>query len=537
MQENIAFFREEKANCFSTPSALDIGSNYIISVNNNNQLMIQVSNNQNMIINLRDSINLNTKESIKTAKMLEDNFIFLITDLNNVYLLETSHDYSVVLNVRQIQFRYSSSLSSHSIKNENIKRLGDSWLIAADRFLFTFDAVSGLFGIFKILSDQIINYCIDQKDETLVVVQTGSKVICLKGTMTQNKWNAEVVYQKEKLHGKKIHVFNNKIVLLNKDNSVEIRNSFNFDLYYTISLNVLNQKEKTVENVVWITSHLLGLIGKDYSYIINVLSNKIEQIIRSKGTNCILINEQVVYLKHREAEELTISSLVHHSYNSENKISKFLSKSLEDRVDLAFAYISKMFLKKSRIVNVKESIQEMLMELHLGPKILNHKRFKDKVISLFGLVKDFTICDSAGLKIYKIIKPSIVKQIESQEIQKESNTVNFGVLKTKMDHNREVVRILQKDVKIHDFAKSKLIAEPASSYFPVAMIKGDLEKEEKSLKSQEANSQRESKKNPHLGTLKGLCVMLIMSHLSSVAIYRKYYKPKSELTQYYINSC
>lgn len=402
MIENIAFLREVNCNFFSAPCAFDMSSDFFLTATKANTLIQTTITGEKKSLSLVKTIKFEKKECTKLLKMISKDRILLITTNFNVFLLEVDIASFEVTGVKALPFRYAQNLNVSHLNYNHFKECSDFSLLACGRFLFSFNQKTGTFALFKVFNDQILDFCIDSAVKNQIFVLTDKKLYLVKWETVNEMTNTKVLVQVGNQNMVKISISNFQLLALSKIGSIEFIDRKTLQKTAKMELGVDNGKKINFIDIFVINGRLIA--GYDSEYIYMFLENLkgVEQVINVKNISYFFTNGQMFDLNRKSENSVRLGSLVHHTYTDENKGVRFYSQGVEDRVDIAFSYLAKLFFHKKILKNYNTTIHDMLVDLHLGASVLQHKRFKEKVMTLFNMMKDFTSCIDKTTKVYQV---------------------------------------------------------------------------------------------------------------------------------------
>ena len=412
MSDNIAFLRESNCNFFSAPSAFENGPGFFLAATKANTLVLTAYNGDKKSLSLSTKIKFDKKEYTKILKLINSQKILIITNKLNVYLMDIDMALFEVTNVKNIAFRYAQNLNVTHLNYNLIKECQDFWLLACGRFLFSFNPKSGVFGLFKVFNDQIVDFHLNSDVRNQIYVLTDKKLYLIKWEFFNSTPSAKVLAQTEQNRLVAVAVQSGRITGITQDGDMEVRDKETLQRAHSFGLATRNSGKIQLSGFLAVNDELLAVHDSEYIYIIAEERNKIQQVINIKAVHCFFFNNQFIDLNRKSENSVKLASLIHHQYTEETRGPKFYKQNLEDRVDLAFSYLAKLFFDMKTVKNFNATIHNMLVELNLGASILKHRRFKEKVMALFNMMKDFTSCVDRTNKVYSVRPVVILKHEE-----------------------------------------------------------------------------------------------------------------------------
>lgn len=410
MTENIAFLRETKCNFFSAPCAFEMFASNHIAATKANTLVLTTPAGEKKSLSLTKMIKFDKKEYSKLMKMVARDKLMIITTKFNVYLLDIDMSQFEIIAIKTVGFKYAQNLNVSNLKYNCLKECSDIWLMACGRFLFGMNVKTGSFNLFKVFNDQVVDFCADMTVKNQIYVLTDKKLYSIKWENINDTTNAKVLAQVEVQNNISMTLLNLSIVLMCKNNSVETRDKDSLQKSSSVELKFAQSDFLHVSGIFAQDQKTLAVFDNDYIYTLSNNLKKIDQVVSIKGASILFAGGALFDLNRKSENSVNIAAYVHHTYTEEDKGPRFYHQSIEDRVDLAFSYMTKIFFDMKTVKNYNATIHNMLVDLCLGGSILKHRRFKEKVLTLFGLMKDFTsVIDNAN-KIYRVNRVEIVSQ-------------------------------------------------------------------------------------------------------------------------------
>jgi len=402
MTENIAFLRETKCNFFSAPCAFEMFAGNHIAATKANTLVLAPAAGEKKSLSLAKTIKFDKKEYTRLMKIVGRDKLMIITTKFNVYLLDVDMDLFEVVGIKTVGFKYAQNLNVSNLKYNCLKECSDIWLMACGRFLFSLNVKIGSFSLFKVFNDQVVDFCADLAVKNQIYVLTDKKLYAIKWESINDTTNTKVLTQVEVQNHQSMALLDSALVLLNKNNSLEIRNKESLQKSGSIELKSAQGESLRLSGVFAQNQSTLAAFDENYIYTLSNNFKKVEQLVSSKGVSFLFASGSLFDFNRKSENSVNLAAYVHHTYTDDDKGPRFYRQNVEDRVDLAFSYMTKMFFDMKTVKNYNATIHNMLVDLCLGGSILKHRRFKEKVLTLFALMKDFTSIIDKADKIYRV---------------------------------------------------------------------------------------------------------------------------------------
>ena len=413
MIENIAFLRETKCNFFSEPCAFDMRGNAHLAATKANTLVLTCPNNEKKSLSLAKHIKFDKKECAKLLRFMQADRLLVITNKFNVYLVELDMDAFDVLSVKSVCFRYAQSLNASTLSYNCLQECSGLWLMACGRFLFSLNAKTGAFALFKVFNDAVVDFCAHSTAKNQICVLTDKKLYSI-GWESVNDVNTTKVHAQAEVSGfVSATSLLSGVALLHKSGSLSLHCEHTLDTLSTLTLNDASSQPAALKGAFTADGAHLTAYDSSYAYLLSSDLARVEQVTCIKHVHAFFAAGGLYDLGRKSENSVNLASYAQHAYTEDDKGPRYYSMGLEDRVDLAFAYMLKLFLRMKSVRAYKTCINSMMVELYLADSVMKHKRFKEKVLALFSTMKDFSVqVEHEGKKIYAVCPASVsVKRV------------------------------------------------------------------------------------------------------------------------------
>lgn len=478
-KKDFFYTRETKYKFFTKPTAIEQTEKILFTTTRENSLDYKILNGKRKSLDLNLKINFNRKEYVSIIKEIKKSEILIFTNLMNIYFITICYENNTFLKVKKIQFQFGANIS---LKNSNFYRIlinkNSEIFFIISKFVFKLKNENNSFSLFKIFNSEIMDMDFDEENNEMFFL-TEKKIISLLINENGHKIN----FQNKNKNYKKISIIDNNIYLLKNWSYIDVLNKTTNLIHKTIEIKKATNIFE-IENIVKIKNILIAY-NEDYLFIFDKNQNKINQILNIKKISYLLIENEFLELIIQK-DKIQISILIKENYTKENKNLKFYNQNVENKLNITFAYLTKKFLKLKEVKNFNKTIHNMLCDLHLGKKCLQHPQFQKKTIEFFKFIKDFSSYKRRNKKkIYEIEKPEVICEIKNKVvIEKIDNKEDLE--KIKKIKEKKIKENLQKEKEIKKNDKEEI------KKIKIKSLEKILEKKRDEIKYQAAKRKQSS---------------------------------------------
>lgn len=399
------YTRENNFKFFTKPTSIEQTNKIFLCSTRENSLEYKIMNGKRKSLDLNTKIKFNKKEYVCIIKEIENSKILIITNFMNIYKINICYEKNIFLKIHKCEFHFGSNLSLKSNFYRLIKDNNSEIYFVISKFVFKLKKENNSFSLFKIFNSEIIDIDFDKKNNEMIFL-TEKKIISLLVEENGHKMNFQEINQ----NYKKLAFFGNNIFLLKNYSNIIVLNKNSKEIQKLIEIKKASNFFE-IENIIKIKNTLIAY-NENYLFIFDKNQIKVNQVLNIKKTSYLLVNDQLLKLIPKDV--IQISILIHENYTKNNKNLKFYHQKAENKLNITFAYLTKKFLKLKEVKNFNKTIHNMLCELHLGKKCLQHPEFQKKTIEFFKFIKDFTSYKRRNKKkIYQIEKPDLICEVKN----------------------------------------------------------------------------------------------------------------------------
>ena len=440
----ISFLKEFKCQFSKRPSAFEYHNNAYYIALKNNTIYRMDSTNKEKSFRLNKIFAMEKREYPKLLTHTREGELLIITNRLSFFMISYEPSSFDIKTTNTLPFKYKDSLSfSRSSVNRFIKA-GNSSFFISGRFVFQYIEKTREFKLFKLFNSKVLDFQFKFSVKSLLWVLTEKKLMLIEIERNDAFMVPKVVNTIENTNLSKITVVQDSLCTLSNKGGLQVLDQYKLTPTKTISLSDANSEIVSLVGLFSISHTRLAIYTSDHILILNNGLNRIVNIIPIKQTNHLFSDQLHIDFERKSENSINLSLIRSISYNEHNKYQKYNSLNSDDKLDCVFSYLMELFLQKREIKNYNTTIHNMLTELNLGALILKHKRFKEKVISFFKLIKEFTLYEKRNnKKMYKIngpvvmcndlIKPktasSSLKQKKVDSIKKARERFDYAVFK------------------------------------------------------------------------------------------------------------